>query len=170
MLTQIRFQNTKKARNGNTRYVRCKVEDFTGAVECVMWPDDFGRFREEFVEDRICLVRGTIERTRDEPGLILTRILSLEQAQQELTKWLRLSLGLEIHQPGHVEHLASVLGRAPGTCPVYLEIRDAGGKRCAMKAGEAFRVNPGKLAIAELEMILGADCVEFCGSANGNGR
>src|SRR5262249_15064189 len=39
MLTQVRFQNTKKARNGNSRYVRCKLEDFTGAVECVMWPD-----------------------------------------------------------------------------------------------------------------------------------
>jgi DNA polymerase-3 subunit alpha len=170
MLTQIRFQNTKKARNGNTRYVRCKVEDFTGAVECVMWPDDFVRFREEFVEDRVCLVRGTIERTREEPGLILSRIMSLEQAQQELTKWLRLSLGLETHQPGHLEHLAGVLGRAPGTCPVYLEIKDAGGKRCAMKAGERFRVNPASLAVAELEMILGPGGVEFCGSANGNGR
>src|SRR5207253_3565552 len=25
MLTQVRFQNTKKARNGNTRYVRCRL-------------------------------------------------------------------------------------------------------------------------------------------------
>ena len=38
----MRFMNTKKAgRNGNTRYVRCKLEDFTGPVECVMWPDEF---------------------------------------------------------------------------------------------------------------------------------
>jgi DNA polymerase-3 subunit alpha len=170
MLTQIRFQNTKKARNGNSRYVRCKVEDLTGAVECVMWPDDFTRYREDFVEDRVCLVRGTIERTRDEPGLILTRVLSLEQAQNELTKWLRLSLNLGVHQSAHIERLATVLQRSPGSCPVYVEVKDAGGNRCALKAGEAYRVNPANLAVEELEMILGPGHIEFCGNANGNGR
>src|SRR5207249_9929302 len=92
MLTQIRFQNTKKARNGNSRYVRCKVEDLTGTVECVMWPDDFVRFKEEFREDRVCFVKGAVERTRDEPGLVLSRIFSLEQAARELTRFVVLSM------------------------------------------------------------------------------
>jgi DNA polymerase-3 subunit alpha len=170
MLTQVRFQNTKKARNGNSRYVRCKLEDLTGAVECVMWPDDFTRYREDFVEDRVCLVRGTVERTRDEPGLILTRVISLEQAQHELTKWLRLSLHLGTHQPGHVERLANVLQRSPGSCPVYFDIRDGTGNRCTLKAGEGYRVNPATLALDEVEMILGSGRIEFCGAANGNGR
>src|SRR5262249_23305493 len=54
MLTQVRLMNTKKARNGNSRYVRCKLEDFTGAAECVMWPDDYVRFKDLIEEDRIC--------------------------------------------------------------------------------------------------------------------
>src|SRR5207249_7000294 len=32
MVTQLRYMNTKKARNGNSRYLRCKIEDFSGAV------------------------------------------------------------------------------------------------------------------------------------------
>src|SRR4029078_968605 len=36
MLTLVRFQNTKKARNGNSRYARFKLEDFAGLAECVM--------------------------------------------------------------------------------------------------------------------------------------
>src|SRR5262249_28490216 len=48
VLTQIRLMNTKRARNGNTRYARCKLEDLTGAVECVMWPDDYARQKDEF--------------------------------------------------------------------------------------------------------------------------
>jgi DNA polymerase-3 subunit alpha len=166
MLTQIRFQNTKKARNGNTRYVRCKMEDFTGAAECVMWPDDFQRYREEFVEDRVCLVRGTVERTREEPGLILTRVIGLEQAQAELTRWLRLSLGLGLHGPHHLERIAQILQRTPGSCPVYLDIRDASGNRCALKAGERFRVNPAQVPVEELEMILGPGRIEFCGNGS----
>src|SRR5262249_40214678 len=73
MLTQIRFLNTKKARNGNSRYVRCKLEDFSGAVECVMWPDDFVRYKDDVREDHVCFVKGAVERNREEPGLILTR-------------------------------------------------------------------------------------------------
>ena len=86
MLVQVRFMNTKKARNGNSRYVRCKLEDFTGSVECVMWPDDYVRHKDEVQEDRVCFIRGSVERTREEPGLILNRILSLEQAQRELAR------------------------------------------------------------------------------------
>src|SRR5260221_6826675 len=83
MLTQVRLMNTKKARNGNRRYVRCKLEDFTGTVECVMWPDDYVRHKELVAEDQVVFVRGAVERNREEPSLILTRILTLEQAQKE---------------------------------------------------------------------------------------
>jgi DNA polymerase-3 subunit alpha len=170
MLTQVRFQNTKKARNGNTRYVRCKLEDFTGSVECVMWPDDFVRYKDEFQEDRVCFVKGTVERSRDEPGLILTRVFSIEQARQERTRGLGLMLTLGLHGPTDVDRVARILERAPGSCPVFLVIRDAAGKRCKLKAGEGYRVNPTTLAIGELELLLGQGRVEFLGAANGNGR
>jgi DNA polymerase-3 subunit alpha len=170
MLTQIRYQNTKKARNGNSRYVRCRLEDLTGSVECVMWPDDFLRYKDEFREDRVCLVKGTVERSREEPGLILTRVLSLEQARQELTKWLRLTLDLSLHGPEQIDRVARILEQTPGSCPVYLEVRDGGGRRCRLKAGEAFRVNPTAIALADLEMLLGPERIQFYGQANGNGR
>jgi DNA polymerase-3 subunit alpha len=170
MLTQVRFMNTKKARNGNTRYVRCKLEEFTGSVECVMWPDDFVRYKDDFKEDRVCLVKGTVERTREEPGLILSRVISVEQAKKELTRWLRLSLTLGIHGPDEIEQVARILERTPGPCPVYLDVRDSAGKRCRLKAAETFRVNPTTLAVGELEMILGSGRVELYGQANGNGR
>ena len=109
MLTQVRFMNTKKARNGNSRYVRCKLEDLTGAVECVMWPDDFVRYKDEVQEDRVCFVRGTVERTREEPGLVLNRILSVEQAQRELARGLYLLIKLGVHGPQHVEALGPIL-------------------------------------------------------------
>jgi DNA polymerase-3 subunit alpha len=167
ILTQVRFQNTKKARNGNSRYVRCKLEDFTGAVECVMWPDDFLRHKEEFHEDRVCIVKGVVERTREEPGLVLCRVLSLPQAKQELTKWLKLSLDLTVHNSTAVEQVARVLQRSPGACPVYLDIRDGSGRHCRLKAGESYRINPATILTGELEMLLGQGCVQFYAHVNG---
>lgn len=168
MFTQIRFQNTKKARNGNTRYVRCKLEDLTGSVECVMWPDDFVRYKDEFVEDRVCFVKGAVERSREEPGLVLTRVFDINQARRELTRGLFLTMSLEVHRPCDIDSLAHVLKRAPGPCPVYLKVRDPVGKQAVLKLGENFRIDPMKISTGELEMILGVGCVAFAGPVNGS--
>jgi DNA polymerase-3 subunit alpha len=167
MLSEIRFQNTKKARNGNSRYVRCKVEDFTGTVECVMWPDDFVRFKDEFVADRVCFVKGVVERNREQPSLILTRVFSVEQAQRELTRGLVLSFLQSAHTPQHVDAVARVLQRAPGPCPVYLSVQDAAGKRSLLRSGQEFWISPAKVPTAELELILGPGRVKFTGPSNG---
>jgi DNA polymerase-3 subunit alpha len=170
MLTQVRHMNTKKARNGNSRYVRCKLEDLNAAIECVMWPDDYVRYKDEIVEDRVCFVKGTVERTRDEPGLILTQILSIEQAQRELTKGLVLSLTLGRHGPETIDAIGRVLKRTPGPCPVYIQVRDGVGKRSVLRAGDIYRINPANVSTSELETILGSGCVKFSGPVNGNGR
>jgi DNA polymerase-3 subunit alpha len=170
VLTQIRLMNTKRARNGNTRYVRCKLEDLTGAVECVMWPDDYARQKDEFQEDRVCFVRGTVERTREEPGLILTRVFSIEQAQRDLTRGLVLSLRLGVHEPEMIDAIGRVLERAQGSCSVYLAIRDGEGRRSVLKLGESYRVNPANVPIGELETMLGQGSVKFSGPVNGHSR
>ncbi len=170
VLTQIRLMNTKRARNGNTRYARCKLEDLTGSAECVMWPDDYLRHKEDFVEDRVCFVRGTVDRTREEPGLILTRILSVEQAQRELTKGLVLSLRLGVHEPDVIDAIGRILERAQGSCPVYLAVRDGAGRKGVLKLGEPWRINPANVPIADLEMLLGQGAVKFSGPVNGHTR
>jgi DNA polymerase-3 subunit alpha len=167
MITQVRLQNTKKARNGNTRYLRCKLEDFTGVVDCVMWPEDFARSKELAQEDQICFAVGFVERTREEPGLQLTRLMSIEQAQRERTTGLVLSLSLTDHKPEHLDRLAEVLRRTPGVCPVFLSVMDPAGKRSLLRAGQDFRINPQTLNKAELELILGAGRVEFWRQGNG---
>ncbi|MFN4260830.1 MAG: DNA polymerase III subunit alpha [Gemmataceae bacterium] len=172
MITQLRFQNTKKARNGNTRYARCKLEDFSGAVECVMWPDDFVRYKDEFTEDRVCFVKGIVERSRDEPGLILSRVMSVEQGKRELARALVLSLNVNLHGPEIIDALARLLEQSRGSCPVFLAVTDAAGKRAILKVNERIRVNPATVCINDLEDLLGKGRVAFTGmSANGrNGK
>ncbi|MFO0967345.1 MAG: DNA polymerase III subunit alpha [Gemmataceae bacterium] len=172
MLTQVRFMNTKKARNGNSRYVRCKLEDFTGAAECVMWPDDYIKYKDLIDEDRIVFVQGTVEKNREEPGLVLTRVMTMEQGQKERTTGLVLLMSLRQHQPQQLEAIAQVLRRSQGNVPVFLHVQDAAGKWLKLKASDSYRINPATLAKQDLEVILGPGRVEFArqGSYNGNGR
>ncbi len=170
MLTLVRFMNTKKARNGNSRYARFKLEDFSGSAECVMWPDDYVRYKDLVEEDRICFVGATVERTREEPGLVVTRILTLEQAQRERTTGLALALRVGQHGPGHLDRVAQVLQRARGSVPVFLYVRDPAGKLMVLKASDSFRVNPTTLPREELEAILGPGTVRFSRQGNGAAR
>src|SRR5262249_53593573 len=163
MMSQVRYMNVKKSRNGNTRYVRCNFEDFTGQAECVMWPDDFLKFKDAFGEDRVCFVRGTVERNREKPGLILTRVMDMDAARRELTRGLIITLATGEQQPGVLDEVAKVLRKTPGPCPVYLQVCDPVGKRATLRAGESFRINPGQLRVAELEMLLGPGRVTYSG-------
>ncbi|MBI1916747.1 MAG: DNA polymerase III subunit alpha [Planctomycetes bacterium] len=172
MLTQIRIKVAKNSRSSNATFLRCKVEDFTGTVECVMWGDEFARCKELAQEDRVCFVKGSIDErsTREQPVLVLTRILSVEQMQREGCSevWLRLKLGE--HLPHLVDRIAEVLKRYPGNCPVRLCVFDTAGRQSVLKLGRQFGVNPRAFLPSEIEDFLGAGSVRLLGSGNGNGR
>ena len=126
-----------------------------------MWPDDFVRFKDEVREDAVCFVKGVVDRTRDEPGLVLNRILSMEQAQRELARGLYLLLKLDVHRPQHVEALGPILARAPGACPVFLTVRDRAGNNALLKLGRDYAINPAAYPHEELEALLGEGCVKL---------
>ncbi len=175
MLTQVRYKNVdaKKARNGNTRYARFKFEDFTGAVEGVIWPDDYLRFKELVSDDRVCFVQGVVDKSREQLVVQVTRVLTLEQGQKERTTGLVVSLDLTedaSHDAGRVEALAAALRRAPrGSCPVFVYVRDGAGRWLRLKASDDFRINPTTINLGELEDVAGRGRVVFSRQGT-NGR
>jgi DNA polymerase III subunit alpha len=161
MLGSVRFMNTKSARNGNSRFVRCTIEDFSGQVECLMWPDDLTKHKDDFEDDRVCFVRGIFDRSRERPVLILNRVLTVEQAQREQTRGLWLLLSLVTNTAQDIEAVGRILRRTPGSCPVHVMIRDADAKHAMLKLGSEFAVNPTAFSIGEIETLLGAGNVKF---------
>jgi DNA polymerase III subunit alpha len=161
MLTQVRYMTYKRPRKDHNRYGRCKVEDFTGAVESVLWGEEFSRYKDAFVEDAVVLVRGTLERKTDEPILVLSRVLTLEQAQRELARELHLLVRVGQHGPLEIEQLAELLRRTPGPCPVVVTVKDPAGRRCVLKLGRDCAVNPATYPRDELEAILGEGSVRL---------
>jgi DNA polymerase-3 subunit alpha len=162
MLTQVRVLTYKKPqRNGNTRFGRCKVEDFTGAVESIMWGDEYVKHKDAFQEGQVVVVRGLVEKKTDEPSLQITRVLTLEQAQRELARELHLLVRMGRHGPLDIDALAGVLRRTPGPCPVIVTIKDPAGRRCVLKLGRDCAINPATYARDELEDVLGPDSVRL---------
>jgi DNA polymerase-3 subunit alpha len=162
MLSQTRFMTTKKG----GRFVRCKIEDFTGQVECVMWPDDLAKWADSFADDRIFLFEASAEDDQRNSGakiVVLRRLMTLEQARTELTKGMVMNLTTGQHGPDTVDRLGSILQRKKGPCVVYVQVKDHEGRKAQFRLGDDYRVNPAEVPVEELEMLIGAGNVVFTG-------
>ncbi len=169
MMSQIRLMTTKKpSRSGMSRYARCKLEDLNGAVECVMWTDEFARYGSLFQEDKACFVRATVDRAREEPMLVFRHIWeSVEAARRDLARALTLEVKLGEHSPQVLDRVAPVLQRAKGNCPVNLRVIDAADRKLDLRLSGEFRINPATLVLSELEELLGKGRARLTGPGNG---
>lgn len=161
MISSTRAMTTKKG----GRYVRCKIEDFTGQVEAVMWPDDYSKYVAEFVDDKIFLFEANVEDDPRNGGnmVVLRRLMTLEQARTELTKGMVVNLTIGQHGPEAVDRIGSILKRKRGQCVVYMQVKDQLGRKAQFRLGDDFRVSPAEVPVEELEMLLGSGAVVFTG-------
>ena len=160
MMAQIRFMNTKKG----DRFVRCKVEDFSGQVECVMWPSDYTRYKDEFADDRIYLYEAEVEwGDREDPIVVLRKLLTPEQARKDLTRGLILKMSMSNHGIDVIDGIERILKRSPGPCNVYLLVSDSAGRTAQLRLGDECRVHPCNVQVNDLEMLLGHRAVVFTG-------
>ena len=60
-----------------------------------------------------------------------------------------------------INQIAEILKTSPGSCPVFLSVRDYAKNLCVLKLGRAFQVNPNRFPVEELEEILGQGNVKL---------
>ena len=167
MVTEVVPKVTVRGRNPGSRWAIVRVEDFTGQVKCVLWSDQFQRFGEAVMADAILLFDGEVQwrEGSGEPDLIVEKVMTLDQAKRDLTKELliRLPYGDDEEAVGKIDLLKAILPAYRGSCPVWLVVRDQGGRLARLKLPAAYGVNPGTLNVAELDKFLGRGAALFNG-------
>lgn len=82
VVTALRLRNTKKGE----RYASFQLEDRTGFIEVIVWPDVYRRCRETLVLDDPILVQGRLEIGEERAQLITADVKPLAQASREARK------------------------------------------------------------------------------------
>lgn len=159
MISDLRITHARKSRSGNTKMARFKLCDLEDCIECLIFPDDYLIYQECIKEERIAFVRGTLDRSREVPVLIATKILTYEQAAREWTRAVLLRLSLRHHSPYVLDEIRNILQRSPGRCPVYLELRDSRNRRAVMALDKDYSVDVANLDCNALEQLLGKKSV-----------
>jgi DNA polymerase-3 subunit alpha len=121
MISSIKKAQTKSSsRNGNSKYVNFDLEDATGVVRCIMWPDDFAQHGEKVLADAICIVEARIDKRGREPNLIINKFFTLEEAERKYTKQVAVKFRRGFHTDEDMRRIRDVLARHPGGTPVVI--------------------------------------------------
>ncbi len=165
MITNLDIRTANKGRNIGRKYAMFRIEDFTGSVRCIMWSDEYSRFKEVIDSDFVGLFEGVLNwgEGRAEPDFQIKKVTTIEEARAEFTKSMVLKLAYteEEEELRKLDAVSLILKRYRGACPVYLSVRDASGKQVQMKLNDEFKINPASLKLEELEMLLGPGAVIF---------
>ena len=181
MISSIRKAATKKpSRNGHTRYVNFDLDDPTGVVRCIMWPEEFSRMGESVVQEQICFVRGRVDRRGREPNVVVNQLLLPDDADKEFTRQLAIKFQRGIHTEYDMIQVRDVLHRFHGRTDVVLAVDTVVGegdtaepRRVMLATPADLRVSCGAELKAELTRILGVEHFQLHAgpkrSSNGNG-
>jgi DNA polymerase-3 subunit alpha len=160
MVTAFGLRTTKAGK----RFALFRLEDLTGQVKCVVWSEEFQRFKDLLADDRIHLFEGVLEwGDRAEPDFIVKRVLTFDDARKELTRGLllRMPYSEDDESLRKLDAIRRTLERYKGGCPVYLSVRDPGGRAAQFKLGSDYWVNASAVDVGELELVLGPGAIVF---------
>jgi DNA polymerase-3 subunit alpha len=162
MVTGLQQRIVQK--NGK-RWGMFQLEDFTGQCKCILWSEEYARFKDLVTDDAVLLFEGQVEwREGGTAGdLIVKKVLTVDEAKREFTRAvvIRFPYADDDASLLKVDGIRSVLQRAKGTCQVELAVLDPAGKQARLRLGRDFWVNPNNLNLQELELLLGPGSVIF---------
>jgi DNA polymerase-3 subunit alpha len=122
MVSGVATRQTKKPREGKPSvYALFELEDTEGSIKSIIWPEAYQEAREILVEDEVLLAVGRIDRSRcerkDEDGtLIVERLMTVDQAEDELVTGIRITLdeSKETDQVAVLHEILKTYRTAPG--------------------------------------------------------
>ncbi|UNX55990.1 DNA polymerase III subunit alpha [Georgenia sp. TF02-10] len=146
----------KMTKNGNP-WAIATVEDLTGSIEVLFFPQTFATVSTALVEDTIITVRGRLNRRDDVPA-----IAAQEMTLPDVSDAAGGPVSLTMHETRCtgpvVEQLRSVLSNHPGTSEVRLRLT-RGNKAQVVQLADRYRVEPSSALFGDLKALLGPSCL-----------
>jgi DNA polymerase-3 subunit alpha len=129
------------------------LEDLTGAVEVIVFPDIYQKHAALLHPDAVLVIRGRLSYKDEEPKVIAEEVVPLTTATPEAVY---IDIPPEFEDQAFLERLKGVLGMCQGDSPVYLRFESCG-RTVATDRDCWVRPDPDTLAI--LEELVGSNRV-----------
>ena len=158
IVSGIRQLKTKKG----DRMAVFALDDATGIVEVVVFPEALGTHGALVESDSVVLVRGKLEKDDETSRLVASDLQPIATLRERMTTEVAVHLSVPPHDRGTFEAVAEILARHRGDRRVALEMDIRGPDRpLRVRADVAMRVRPSERLVSELEALCGQGTVEL---------
>jgi DNA polymerase III subunit alpha len=169
MVSSIKKATTKKpSRNGHSRYVNFDFETTEGIVRCIMWPEDYAKHGESVKAEQVGYVLGRVDRRGREPNVIVSQLLTLDQAWTKYTNQVSIKFRRGLHSEREMERVRSILVSHTGTVPVLIYVESADeadpSVRRVFRLKQSLSVSCTSTLRSELQGVVGEEHVRFNGA------
>lgn len=137
MITSLRTVVARSGRSSGKQMGIVTLEDLTGKVDAILFPDDLVKYRSIIAPDKIVFLEGAVDRKREEPSLRVSRVIRDEDVTSELAK----ALLFDVNTETPMDKLTQLFKNHHGLCPVYLNVETSDDLIAQIECHPGFRVS-----------------------------
>ncbi|MFP4081226.1 MAG: DNA polymerase III subunit alpha [Candidatus Aminicenantes bacterium] len=135
------------------------LEDLSGRIEVVVFPDSYKRHYEYLSEDLMVWVKGKFLGEGESRRIHLIHLMPLEEAFREQAKRMVLRIFLPGIEESIFDNLKAMLDKNRGPCPVIFELETPHSYRMVVQSVDIQGVSPSEELTKDIERLLGDDSV-----------
>ncbi|MGW4371652.1 DNA polymerase III subunit alpha [Nocardia takedensis] len=150
--------NRRINKNG-LAWASAQLEDLTGGVEVLFFPQSYQVFGMDVVEDAVVLVKARVSVRDDRISLIANDLVVPDLSAIGVAKPLAVIVTTRMCTPDKIGELKRVLSRHPGTADVHVRHVGAREKTTLLKLDDSLRVSPSSALMGDLKALLGPGCL-----------
>ncbi|HEY4052293.1 MAG TPA: DNA polymerase III subunit alpha [Terriglobales bacterium] len=155
IITNLRVLKSKRG----DFYAQAALEDLTGSIEMLVFPDAYKKLQEKVKMEVPVLVRGGVRIEEGaNPKLTVSDISSLEEAKVPLPRSLRIRIPLEKASEATVDELHLLFSQRKGEAKVLFDVERAGDFTVVMEA-EGYNVLPDRSFVSRVQELCGRDAI-----------
>jgi DNA polymerase-3 subunit alpha len=149
-----------KTRKGDRMCV-FSLEDATGSIEVVVFPDAFKQHGHIVEDGRSVLVHGRYERDDDSIRILASEIVPIEMVQERLARSVAIRVSMPPHGRATFERLLELLAQHKGDRRVAFVILEQDRHLRVTADVSGIKVRPSERLVSEVEKICGAGSVNL---------
>jgi DNA polymerase-3 subunit alpha len=166
VIASLKIKRTKRGE----KMALLTLEDQTGSIEVVVFPDVFNLCSPFLKSDEPLLVSGTAEVDDNNVKIVSQEITPLEKVKGKAVRAIELPLSQGWISRDNLEEVKDVLFRYPGDSSVFFRVPTNPDKEILIAAHPRYRVLPCDEMIKEIESIIGQKVIYNYGEKNSNYR
>ncbi|WP_269475289.1 DNA polymerase III subunit alpha [Nocardia wallacei] len=150
---------TRRINKNGMPWASAQLEDLTGGIEVLFFPQSYSVYGMDVVEDAVVLVKARVSARDDRVSLIANDLAVPDLSSIGVEKPLSVTIPTRLCTPDKITALKRVLTSHPGTANVHIRHVGSREKTTMLKVADNLRVSPSSALMGDLKALLGPGCL-----------